>query len=394
LLFIDYYSRKQFDKSILCLHDDKGGEFIGIKWDACFAQHGIRRKHTVKALPQQNGVAERLNCTLEELLVAMLNGARLPAWFWGEGLNYLRHIIVRSLSSSIPTGTTPYEMVHKRKPGYSPLRAFGCRAWAHIQRKERKSLQDPAKPCVFLGCPDDFKGWKLWDPSANGGRGGIIVSRDIMWNKEEFPGLSRIAHDAIPERFGRSAEPGDAEHSPDEEEDSDSTDLEGVAILPPFESAVPPSDSDSSSSSSRSSSTASPSPSPPRTPPRPAPAPGPPRTPPHTGGKVLSSSAPLDRRYVVCHVLCPVRVTCHTSTTGCHFFAHCPLCKARFFGNRPDITTICADRYFSPHLLSVWVYTYNQNRGCHEVLGSSRCQSSSRRTRTARAARVRKARLH
>jgi hypothetical protein len=38
---------KQFDKSILCLHDDKGGEFIGIKWDAFFAQHGIR--HPVRA---------------------------------------------------------------------------------------------------------------------------------------------------------------------------------------------------------------------------------------------------------------------------------------------------------------------------------------------------------
>jgi transposase InsO family protein len=293
LLFIDDYSRyfwiyllrknsetfdaftqfkavveKQFDKSILCLHDDKGGEFIGIKWDAFFAQHGIWREHTVKASPQQNGVAERLNRTLEELLVAMLNGARLPARFWGEGLNYLRHVIVRSPSSSIPAGTTPYEMVHKRKPDYLPLRVFGCRAWAHIQRKERESLQDHAKPCVFLGCPEDFKGWELWDPSANGGRGGIIVSLDIVWNEEEFPGLPRVAHDAIPERFGRAAEPGDAERSPDDEEVSDSTDSEGVAILPPFEPAAPLSDSDPSSSNSQSSSTARPTPSPPRTPPQ------------------------------------------------------------------------------------------------------------------------------
>jgi transposase InsO family protein len=108
--------KKQFDKSILCLQDNKGGEFTGIKWDTFFAQHGIRRGHTVKASPQQNGIAERLNCTLEELLVAMLNGARLPVRFWGERLNYLRHVIVRSPSSSIPAGTTPYEMVHKRKP--------------------------------------------------------------------------------------------------------------------------------------------------------------------------------------------------------------------------------------------------------------------------------------
>jgi hypothetical protein len=109
---------KQFDKSILCLHDDKGSEFIGIKWDTFFAQHDIRREHTVKASSQQNGVAERLNRTLEKLLVATLNGARLPARFWGEGLNYLRHVIVRSPSSLIPAGTTPYEMVHTRKPDY------------------------------------------------------------------------------------------------------------------------------------------------------------------------------------------------------------------------------------------------------------------------------------
>jgi transposase InsO family protein len=293
LLFIDDYSRyfwihllrkksetfdaftqfkamveKQFDKSILCLHGDKGSEFIGIKWNTFFAQHGIRREHTVKALPQQNGVAERLNCTLEELLVAILNGARLPARFWGEGLNYLRHVIVRSPSTSIPAGTTPYEMVHKRKPDYSLPRVFGCCAWAHIERKERKSLQDHAKPCVFLGCPEDFKGWKLWDPSANGGRGGVIVSRDVVWNEEEFPGLSRVAHNAIPERFSRAAEPGDAKRSPDDEEVSDSTDSEGVTTPLPFEPAAPPSDSDSSSSSSQSSSTASSTLSPPRTPPR------------------------------------------------------------------------------------------------------------------------------
>jgi hypothetical protein len=53
------------------------------QWDAFFAQHGIRHEHMVKASSQQNGVAERLNRTIEELLVAMLNGARLPARFWG-----------------------------------------------------------------------------------------------------------------------------------------------------------------------------------------------------------------------------------------------------------------------------------------------------------------------
>jgi hypothetical protein len=270
---------KQFNKSILCLHNNKGSELISIKWDAFFAQHSIRPEHTVKALSQQNSVAEHLNRTLKELLVSMLNGAHLPARFWGEGLNYLRHVIVCSPLSSIPTGTTPYKMVHKRKPNYLTLRMFSCCAWAHTQHKECKSLQDHTRPCVFLGCPEDLKGWKLWDLSTNGGCGNISVSRNVVWNKE-FPGLLCIAVNTIPKRFCRSAEPSDAEQSPDEEEDSDSTHLQGVAISPWFEPAVPLSDSNSSSSGSSLSSMASPTPSPPSTSRHPVPAPGPLHMPP------------------------------------------------------------------------------------------------------------------
>jgi hypothetical protein len=174
--------KKQFDKLILCLHDDTGGKFIGIKCDTFFAQHSIWSVHMVKVMLQQNGVAEHLNCTLKELLVAMLNGAHLPARFWGEGLNYLCHVIVRGPLGLVTMGTTPYKMVHKCKPNYSPLRMLGCHVWVHIQCKERKSLQDHAKPCIFLGCPKNFKGWKLWDLSTNGGRGGIIVSHNVVWN--------------------------------------------------------------------------------------------------------------------------------------------------------------------------------------------------------------------
>jgi hypothetical protein len=121
--------------------------------------------------------------------------------------------------------------------------------------------------------PEDFKGWKLWDPSANGGCSSVIVLHHIVWNKGKFPGMLCVALDVIPEHFDRPAEPGDTESSPDEEEVFDSPDSEGVAIPLPLEPAVPPSDFNSSLSNSRSSSTASPSPSPLRTPPCPAVAP-------------------------------------------------------------------------------------------------------------------------
>jgi transposase InsO family protein len=78
--------KKQYDAVICFFHEDKGGEYIGHKWDAFCGEHGIWRKHTTRATPQQNGVAERKNRTLAEIVTAMLNEAKLPKSFWGEAL--------------------------------------------------------------------------------------------------------------------------------------------------------------------------------------------------------------------------------------------------------------------------------------------------------------------
>jgi hypothetical protein len=181
----------------------------------------------------------------------MLNGARMPTRFWGEGLNYLRHVIVGSSSSSIPRAGHPTRWCTSASPTTRPC---ACSAVAPGRTSSAKSARvsrtTPSRASSSAD-PTTSRAGSCGTPSANGGRGGIIVSRDIVWNEDEFPGLSRVAHYVIPERFGRTAEAGDAERSPDEEDVSNSTNWEGVAIPLPFEPAVPPSDSDSSSSSSR-----------------------------------------------------------------------------------------------------------------------------------------------
>jgi hypothetical protein len=280
------YIKLQFGALIKCLHNDKGGEYIGHLWDAFFAEHGIRRKHTVEGMLQQGSVAERRNRTLEEHVVAMLNGAHLPTRFWGEALYTYGCLLNMTPSSAIPPDTTPYEMVHKRKPNYSTLRVFGCCAWAHVRCKKRKSLQPHAKPCVFLGVPDDFKGWKLWDPSAQGGRGGVIISHNVIWNKEEFPGLLKDAHNPIPAHFGRinTETPAAAKPStPASEESAEDSDEQGGDGLP-LPALVPLNDNPaeeppSPTSSSLSSDAPLPPPPAPHTLPRPATAPRMPDTP-------------------------------------------------------------------------------------------------------------------
>jgi hypothetical protein len=118
----------QFGTKIACLHNNKGGKYIGHLWDAFFAEYSIRCKHMVEGMLQQGSIAEHCNCTLEEHVIAMLNTARLPTCFWGKALYTYGCLLNMTPSSAIPPDTTPYEMAHKHKPNYSTLCVFGCRA--------------------------------------------------------------------------------------------------------------------------------------------------------------------------------------------------------------------------------------------------------------------------
>ena len=58
--------------------------------------HGITCQYTVRARPQQNGVAERANRTIEEHVIAMLEESRLPPSFLGQSVLQEYKVLSRS----------------------------------------------------------------------------------------------------------------------------------------------------------------------------------------------------------------------------------------------------------------------------------------------------------
>jgi hypothetical protein len=53
---------------------------------------GIKRRHSTRNRPQQNGLAERANRTMGERITAMLSESRLPPSFWGECISSMVHV--------------------------------------------------------------------------------------------------------------------------------------------------------------------------------------------------------------------------------------------------------------------------------------------------------------
>ena len=182
--------------SVGTLREDKGGEYMGKEFGDFCIEHGIQRQHSVRARPQQNGVAERANRTMEQGIITMLHQAGLPLAFWGEALAAYVHVWNRTPTSAVP-GKTPYENFYSTKPDVSMLRVWGCVAYVHIQRDKREggSLGSHMEKCIFIGYPPDYKGWKFYNPATKKS----IISERAQFDERYFLGIKESTPTIIPD---------------------------------------------------------------------------------------------------------------------------------------------------------------------------------------------------
>ena len=66
------------------IRSDHGKEFDNSKFVEFCSSEGITHEFSVAITPQQNGVVERKNRTLQESARVMLHAKQLPYYFWAE----------------------------------------------------------------------------------------------------------------------------------------------------------------------------------------------------------------------------------------------------------------------------------------------------------------------
>uniref|UniRef100_A0A2N9HS45 Integrase catalytic domain-containing protein n=1 Tax=Fagus sylvatica TaxID=28930 RepID=A0A2N9HS45_FAGSY len=113
----------QMERTIKTLRTDRGREYLSEQFRELCENKGIRRQLTIPGTPQQNGVAERRNRTLLDMVRSMMAQANLPISFWGDALMAAAYILNRVPSKSVPS--TPYELWSGKKPDLSNLRPWG-----------------------------------------------------------------------------------------------------------------------------------------------------------------------------------------------------------------------------------------------------------------------------
>ena len=245
------FAENQLKRTIKALRDDKGGEYMSREMEQYCSNAGIHHQHTVRAEPHQNGVAERANRTIGEGITTMLNEACLPSSFWWVAVAAFTHVHNRSPTAALKSGT-PYEHWHKAKPDVLHFRVFGCTAYVHVKKDQRKQLQSHTQKCVFIGYPSNYKGWLFWNATTRK----EIISDSTEFDERFFPGNSRTPVALkVPSETRDPAEQGGVEIELDSDDDSDSSVLphppaqNAPPVLPanPTPQAPPPGHSDHSS---------------------------------------------------------------------------------------------------------------------------------------------------
>lgn len=169
---------KESGESICCLRTDRGGEFTSMEFDKFCSLNGIKRQLTAAYTPQQNGVAERKNRTIMNMVRNMLSEKEIPKEFWPEAVNWSVYVQNRSPTIAVKD-ITPEEAWSGLKPAVHFFRIFRCITYAHVPENQRKKLDDRSVKCILLGVSEESKAYRLFDPTSQK----ILINRDVVFDE-------------------------------------------------------------------------------------------------------------------------------------------------------------------------------------------------------------------
>ncbi|GAA5823852.1 hypothetical protein JCM3770_003666 [Rhodotorula araucariae] len=158
----------------LAVQSDNGSVFVGAPFQKVCDELGISQRFTTPYTPQQNGIAERGNRTIKEIIGALLAEGGLLKQFWGEAFYYAMFLM-------------------KNRP-YAPLGGempYHKHVW--VARIDPPTFGPKALEAIFLGVGWP-RGQKAYRVQVAGAANGSLVywSRDVYFEKKT---ASRAAHE-------------------------------------------------------------------------------------------------------------------------------------------------------------------------------------------------------
>src|ERR1044072_3738834 len=210
---------------IVKVRSDHGGEFENKDFENIFDSNGRSHDFSCPRTPQQNGVVERKNRTLQEMARTMIQETDMAKHFWAEAVNTACYI--QNRISVIPIlNKTPCELWKNKKPNISYFHPFGCTCFVLNTKDHLGKFDSKAQKCIFLGYSERSKGYRIYNKESQIVEESIHVRFDDKLESdksklvEKFGDLKITAHDSEP-----------LDHAPEDEEPAEDS-TEAVASEP------------------------------------------------------------------------------------------------------------------------------------------------------------------
>ncbi|KAK8652442.1 hypothetical protein V6N13_126474 [Hibiscus sabdariffa] len=141
---------------------------------------GFKNELTPPDTPRWNGVYERRNRTLLDMVRSMMSQNDLLTSFWGHALETTAFTLNRVPSKSVQK--TPHQMWTGRRPNMSFMKVWGCKAYVKHQMSTK--LEPKSQKCTFVGYPKETKGYYFYNENkVFVARTGVFLEKEFLSNK-------------------------------------------------------------------------------------------------------------------------------------------------------------------------------------------------------------------
>ncbi|XP_042973126.1 uncharacterized protein LOC122304931, partial [Carya illinoinensis] len=148
--------------TISSIRSDRGKEFVNKNIETFCDENGFIHNFSAPRTPQQNGVVERKNRSLQEMARTMLNENNLPSYFWAEAVSTACYVINRVMLRS-KLDKTPYELWNEKKPNIGYFHVFGCKCFILNDRNNLGKFDAKSDEGIFLGYSTNSKAYRVFN---------------------------------------------------------------------------------------------------------------------------------------------------------------------------------------------------------------------------------------
>ncbi|GKE76017.1 integrase, catalytic region, zinc finger, CCHC-type containing protein [Tanacetum coccineum] len=141
---------------------NNGTEFVNQTLREYYEKVDISHETFVSRSPQQNGVFERRNRTLIEVVCTMLIYAKALLFLWAEAVATACYTQNHS-NVRLRHGKTPYELLHDKPPDLSCFHVFGVLCYPTNDTENLSKLQPKADIGIFIGYVPRKKAFRIYN---------------------------------------------------------------------------------------------------------------------------------------------------------------------------------------------------------------------------------------